>query len=228
MATHSSVLAWRIPGMGEPGGLPSMGSHRVGHDWSDLAAAAAADPNLLWCYDKRVNSPRSHSICKCVCASQQSWKTYKAKPDRTKGEKDTSTAMTVGPPRGSVVKNLPANEGDTRSLSGSEDPIHFGATKPLCHNHWACALEPGNHNYWAHEPQLKKPMCPRACAKQHEKPLQREASAPQLQMRPRYRQLDWKACAATKTQPSQKSINKSFKKTTTIIVDFKKPSLNNR
>ena len=42
MATHSSVLAWRIPGMGEPGGLPSMWSHRVGHDWSDLAAAAAA------------------------------------------------------------------------------------------------------------------------------------------------------------------------------------------
>ena len=41
MATHSSILAWRIPGMGEPGGLPSVGSHRVGHDWSDLAAAAA-------------------------------------------------------------------------------------------------------------------------------------------------------------------------------------------
>ena len=43
MGTHSSALAWRIPGTGEPGGLPSMGSHRVGHDWSDLAAAAAAD-----------------------------------------------------------------------------------------------------------------------------------------------------------------------------------------
>ena len=42
MATHSSVLAWRIPGTGDPGGLPTMGSHRVGHDWSDLAAAAAA------------------------------------------------------------------------------------------------------------------------------------------------------------------------------------------
>ena len=41
MATHSSVLAWRIPGTGESGGLPSMGSHRVGHDWRDLAAAAA-------------------------------------------------------------------------------------------------------------------------------------------------------------------------------------------
>ena len=40
VATHSSVLAWRIPGTGEPGGLPSMGLHRVGHDWSDLAVAA--------------------------------------------------------------------------------------------------------------------------------------------------------------------------------------------
>ena len=62
MATHSSVLAWRIPGTGEPGGLPSLGSHRVGHDWSDLAAAAAAayicqsqyprpshPPFPLWC-----------------------------------------------------------------------------------------------------------------------------------------------------------------------------------
>ena len=42
MATHSSVLAWRISGTGEPGGLPSMASHRVGHDWSNLAATAAA------------------------------------------------------------------------------------------------------------------------------------------------------------------------------------------
>ena len=42
MATHSSVLAWRIPGMGETDGLLSLGSHRVRHDWSDLAAAAKA------------------------------------------------------------------------------------------------------------------------------------------------------------------------------------------
>ena len=40
MATHSSVLVWRIPGTREPGGLPFMGSHRVGHDFSNLAAAA--------------------------------------------------------------------------------------------------------------------------------------------------------------------------------------------
>jgi len=43
MATHSSVLAWRIPGTGEPGGLPSMGSHRAGHDGSDLAARLIID-----------------------------------------------------------------------------------------------------------------------------------------------------------------------------------------
>ena len=42
MATHSRILAWRIPGTAEPGGLPSMGSHRVRNDRSDLAAAAAA------------------------------------------------------------------------------------------------------------------------------------------------------------------------------------------
>ena len=47
MATHSSILAWRIPGMVEPGGLPSMGSHRVGHDWNNLAAAASAYLRLL-------------------------------------------------------------------------------------------------------------------------------------------------------------------------------------
>ena len=47
-ATHSSVLAWRIPETGEPGGLPSMGSHRVGHNWSNLAAAVAAIPRDSW------------------------------------------------------------------------------------------------------------------------------------------------------------------------------------
>ena len=48
MATHSSVLAWRILGTGEPGGLPSMGLHRVRHDLSHLAAAAAAIFNYMY------------------------------------------------------------------------------------------------------------------------------------------------------------------------------------
>ena len=51
MATHFSVLAWRIPGMGEPSGLPSMGLHRVGHNWNDLAAAAAALQEEKSCRD---------------------------------------------------------------------------------------------------------------------------------------------------------------------------------
>ena len=59
MATCSSVLAWRIPGTGKPGGLPSMGSHRVGHDWSDLAAAATEDyVYTLWFSNFR---------CRCMC-----------------------------------------------------------------------------------------------------------------------------------------------------------------
>ena len=54
MATYFIVLAWRIPGTGEPGGLPSMGSHRVGHDWNDLAVAAAifiylSNTLATWC-----------------------------------------------------------------------------------------------------------------------------------------------------------------------------------
>ena len=78
MATHSSVLAWRIPGTGEPGGLPSMGSHRVGHDWSDLAAVAAAakvkkglpfwwvpQPGQFWSKDRAKNG--SHALAYFGC-----------------------------------------------------------------------------------------------------------------------------------------------------------------
>ena len=71
MATHSSVLAWRIPGTVEPGGLPSMGSHRVGHDWSDLAAAAArleemlriTWPNLFILHMKKVRPKVVQGLC---------------------------------------------------------------------------------------------------------------------------------------------------------------------
>ena len=63
MATHSSVLAWRIPGTEEPGGLLSMGLHRVGHDWSDLAAAAGTLNGIL------CNSQNIRNIfCFCFLA----------------------------------------------------------------------------------------------------------------------------------------------------------------
>ena len=70
MATHSSVLAWRIPGTGEPDGLPSMGLHRVGHDWSNLAAAAG---RLLATSDIRF-------LCSCLCFNCASSKTYRTLP----------------------------------------------------------------------------------------------------------------------------------------------------
>ena len=54
MATHSSTLALKIPGTEEPGGLPSTGLHRVGHDWRDLAAVAAATGAYWLCDLKQV------------------------------------------------------------------------------------------------------------------------------------------------------------------------------
>ena len=58
MATHSNVLAWRIPGTEEPSGLPSMGSQRVGDNWSDLATAAAAEIDQQIKYNPGHNSSK--------------------------------------------------------------------------------------------------------------------------------------------------------------------------
>ena len=66
MATHSSVLAWRIPGMGEPGGLLSMGSYRVGHDRSDLAAAAVVV--YRWFLMLRTDFLEMLFVCLTFCA----------------------------------------------------------------------------------------------------------------------------------------------------------------
>ena len=75
IATHSSILAWRIPETGEPDGLPSMGSHRVGHDWSDLAAAAEniifseirqRKMNTVW----NINNKRKNEYNKTETISQ--------------------------------------------------------------------------------------------------------------------------------------------------------------
>ena len=71
MATHSSVLDWKIPGMAEPSGLPSMGSHRVRHDWSDLAAAAVyihVNPDLQ-IYAASSSPPHIQSSILYICLS---------------------------------------------------------------------------------------------------------------------------------------------------------------
>ena len=82
MATHSSVLAWKIPGTGEPGGLPSMGLHRVGHDWSDLAAAAAASrvetvSDFIFLGSKiTADGDCSHEIKRCLLLGRKPrWQT---------------------------------------------------------------------------------------------------------------------------------------------------------
>ena len=69
MATHSSVLAWRIPGTGEPGRLPSMGSHRVGHDSSNLAAAAATGILMHGDCKYKMSAIQGHSHLMKSCHS---------------------------------------------------------------------------------------------------------------------------------------------------------------
>ena len=74
MATHSSSLAWKIPWIEEPGGLPSMGSHRVGQDWSDLAAAAAAVAAADVSYDLVTSEIFPHFLTPCnLLASLFCW-----------------------------------------------------------------------------------------------------------------------------------------------------------
>ena len=74
MATHSSVLAWGIPGTGEPGDLPSMESHWVGHDWSDLAAAAAVAFSIyspsVWICPLKVLSIDNMDLHENICFVQ--------------------------------------------------------------------------------------------------------------------------------------------------------------
>ena len=79
MATHSSVIAWRIPGTGKPGGLPSMGSHRVEHNWSNLAAATAAIIHKTRLFKKVGITGIKYAGCRregsrqCLCGEQLGW-----------------------------------------------------------------------------------------------------------------------------------------------------------
>ena len=82
MATHSSILDWRIPGTEEPGGLSSMGSHRVGHDWSDLAAAVC----LLNLVSGEIQKGRKNRQ-RAQMEKKAPWK--KRKEKTWKGQKET-------------------------------------------------------------------------------------------------------------------------------------------
>ena len=83
MATHSSVLAWRIPGTGELSGVPSVGSHRVGHDWSDSEAAVEA------CRGEECGMSLSPSVftyaVMCCCLTSWPMKAFPAKQSSHRG-----------------------------------------------------------------------------------------------------------------------------------------------
>ena len=76
MATHSSVLAWRIPGTGEPGGLPSLGSHRIGHDWRDLVVVANNERHP--CAGDRLRAQRA--VCTSHWSQPLTWPLLPAPP----------------------------------------------------------------------------------------------------------------------------------------------------
>ena len=119
---------------------------------------------------------------------------------------------------------------DMGSVPSLEDSMCHGATKPLCHNYWACALEPGSHNYWAHIPELLKPKCPRAHAPQQEKSLQWEAHTLQLE---KACMQQWRPSTAKnkeKIERVHKLVNSwktSFKFRTACNVQFSRSVLSN-
>ena len=114
MAPQPSILAWRIPGTEEPGGLPSVGSHRVGHDWSDLAAAAY--PTGLQC-----RRPQFNSWVGKIC-----WRRERL-----------PTPVFLGFPGGSAGKESACNAGDPGSIAGSGRSAGEGIGYPL----WYSGLE---------------------------------------------------------------------------------------
>ena len=110
-------------------------------------------------------------------------------------------------PRASLVAQWlrirPPRQGTRVRALVQEDPTCRGATKPECHNYWACALEPTSHNYWAHAPQLLKParlepVLRNKRGHRNEKPAHRNKEQPLLAA------TRESPCAATKTQCSQK------------------------
>ena len=141
MATHPSVLAWRTPGMGEPGGLPSMGSHRVRHDWSDLAPAAAAGCSLRPSYSGESGhcapwrkSPLSTADLLILLSSTQRAKSWGVQ--QCTGVWNTNISLFPG---GAVVKNPPANAGDSRDLSLIPGLGRFPGeenSNPLQYSYW--------------------------------------------------------------------------------------------
>ena len=146
MATHSSVLAWRIPGTGEPGGLLSMGSHRVGHDWSNLTAAAATWFLIHICevaLSEILNECQKYKMKHIMHCRKAKWSS-ELEPEASLGPVPHSCDSQVA----LVVKNLPAKVGDTRDkglILGSERSPGRGNGNPL---QYSCLKSPMDRGAW--------------------------------------------------------------------------------
>ena len=130
MATHSSVLAWRIPGTGEPGGLPSMGLHRVGHDWSDLTVAGTTEhththtsisPSATRKLAKlNFNLPKTHvDINIAVFKKQQHLAGWDSELPRSRDNRFISWVSCIA----QSLKHLPAMRKTWVQVPGWEDPL---------------------------------------------------------------------------------------------------------
>ena len=142
------------------------------------------------------------SVFPCLVLTVAFWSTYRFLRRQLNGDFQTKHWIGV-----SLVAQwqricLPIQKRWVQSLI-QEDPTCCGATIPVCHDYWTCALEPGSHNSWALVPQLLKPRCPIAHVLQQEQPLQWEICVPQLESSPHSHNYR-KTSAATKTQHSQK------------------------
>ena len=140
MATHSTVLAWRIPGTGEPGGLPSMGSHRVGLDWSDLAAAAAVSGYFYWAAGLQFH-------CKNCC-------TPNTLLPRKHGSQAASTFWGYRVPR---AHQMPSH---SIPLEGASD----SSLALLCWHFLACLLTSHSENLTQGMKEITQPSFAQACS----------------------------------------------------------------
>ena len=157
MEAHSSVPAWRIPGTGEPGGLPSVGSQRVGYDWSDFAAAAYI-PEWVLLLPQSLELPIAHSSCSInigitikmlffikkrsfLMSLRYNWQNFKI------------SNIDSGFPGGMVVENLPPRAGDRGDVSlipGSGRSPGLGNGNPLQYSCLENAMDGGAYRATIH------------------------------------------------------------------------------
>ena len=184
MAPHSSTLAWKIPWTEEPGGLPSMGSRRVGHDWAtSLSLFTFMHWRRKWQPTPVFLPGESQglgSLAGCRLwghtesdMTEVTWQLTNYDPAVSLlgiFPRKTNSSIWKTIHRASLMVqwlriHLPMQGAQVRSLLG-EDPTCHGATNSVCHKNWTGALKPTSHNYWALISQLLKPVHPRACAPQ--------------------------------------------------------------